>query len=73
MSTEPTTLEIVRNIENGNRAQAGEQIGAHSEPARMAIAVLVTLADHTGYTSTADDWRDAVATVVRTLNAADPY
>lgn len=70
LATQPTTLEIVRNIENGNRAQAAEQITEHPEPARMAIAVLTTLADHTGFNSTAEDWRDAVATVVRTLNAA---
>lgn len=70
LATQPTTIDIVRNIENGNRAQAAEQITGHPEPARMAIAVLTTLADHTGYNSTVEDWRDAVATVVRTLNAA---
>ena len=70
LAKQPTTIEIVRNIENGHRAQAAEQITEHPEPARMAIAVLVTLADHTGFNSTAEDWRDAVATVVRTLNAA---
>lgn len=71
MTNEPTTLEIVRNIENGNRAQAAEQITTHPEPARMAIAVLATLANDQGWGNDAQAWRDAAATVVRTLNAGD--
>lgn len=70
LATQPTTLDIVRNIERGHRAQAGAQITEHPEPARMAIAVLSTLADCTGWGNDAKAWRDAVATVVRTLNAA---
>ena len=66
MNNDPSTLDIVRNIENGNRAQAAEQITTHSEPARMAIAVLASLASVHG---DAAAWPDAATTVVRTLNA----
>lgn len=66
---EPTTLDIVRNIENGNRAQAAEQITTHPEPARMAVAVLATLANDQG---DAEAWRNAATAVVRTLNAGEP-
>jgi hypothetical protein len=81
MSNQPTTLEIVRNIENGNRKQAAEQITEHPESARMAIAVLSTLANDPGWPvgslnrdvfgagDDAESWRNAAATVVRTLNA----
>ena len=72
LPTQPTTLEIVRNIENGNRAQAAAQITEHPEPARMAIAVLSTLAEDPGWGNDAKAWRDAAVTVVRTLNAGDP-
>ena len=69
MTNQPTTLEIVRNIENGNRAQAAAQITEHPESARMAIAVLSTLAEGDVWGEDAEAWRDAAATVVRTLNA----
>ena len=69
MSNEPTTLEIVNNIENGNRKQAAEQITTHSEPARMAVAVLVMLAADSDVS--ARGWHEATAAVVRTLNAGD--
>ena len=63
-------IEIVRDIENGNRQSAGERINDHAEPARMAIAVLATLCDHTGYGDmTGDDFREGLMTVCRTLNA----
>ena len=65
-----TVIEIIRNIENGKRQEAAEQINGHDEPARMAIAVLSTLCDHTGYLQvTGDQFREAVHTVIRTLNA----
>ena len=69
MTNQPTALEIVRNIERGNRAQAAAQITGHPESARMAIAVLSTLAEISGACEDADAWRDAAATVIRTLNA----
>jgi hypothetical protein len=74
MTTQPTALEIVRNIENGNRAQAAAQITGHPESARMAIAVLSTLANDLLWSRDydADAWHDAAATVVRTLNAGEP-
>ena len=68
--TTPTTLEIVRNIEQGYRKQAADQITSHPEPARMAIAVLATLAnDAAMYCDPLAAWQDATTTVVRTLNA----
>ena len=71
LAKKTTTIEIVNMIENGHLAIAGAQITEHPEPARMAVAVLSTLCDHTGYLQlTGDQFRDAVATVVRTLNAA---
>ena len=71
LAKKTTTIEIVNMIENGHLAIAGEQITEHPEPARMAVAVLSTLCDHTGYLQvTGDQFRDAVGTVVRTLNAA---
>lgn len=74
MNNDPTTLDIVRNIENGNRAQAAEQITTHSEPARAAIAVLASLAlENVPWDESQSDgrqaWEDAATTVVRTLNA----
>ena len=69
MSNQPTTLDIVRNIENGNRKQAAAQITEHPEPSRMALAVLSTLANDPGWGNDAETWRTALATVVRTLNA----
>lgn len=72
IKTNASVIEIIRNIENGRRQQAAEQINGHDEPARMAIAVLSTLCDHTGYLQvTGDQFRDAVQTVIRTLNAGD--
>ena len=72
MSNEPTTLEIVNNIVNGNRKDAAEQIMTHSESVRMAIAVLCTLATDEGHCNDdAQAWQDAATDVVRTLNAGD--
>ena len=63
-------MQIVRDIENGNRRSAAEQINDHAEPTSMVLAVLATLCDHTGYGDvTVDHYRDALACLVRTLNA----
>ena len=66
-----TVPEVARNIDNGNRKLAAQQINDHDEPARMALAVLCDLCTHGGSYdhASADTFRDAVMTVVRTLNA----
>jgi hypothetical protein len=70
----PTTLDIVRNIEYGNRAEAAAQINGHAEPARVAVAVLVTIAENAGgiFDGKVGAWQAAAAAVVRTLNAGQP-
>ena len=68
-----TVPEVTRNIGNGNRKLAAQQINDHDEPARMAIAVLCDLCSYSGAygDASADTFRDAVMTVIRTLNAGD--